>query len=181
MTEHLFKNVAGPQNCNLIKKRLQHRFLLMNFVQYSKTSILCGGSMNGWFWGPATPVELFKNTLFYRTFPVAAFDSFSFPACNYIKWFQQRLFSVNFAKFLRTSFDRTPPDDCFLCLSKNLEKFFRSPLLYKLLVACTSCRISTTTYNKKCFTSAFQAFYTKTRCSYSKAFICLKSLKKICE
>ena len=28
---------------------------------------------------------------------------------------------MNFAKFLRTSFDRTPPDDCFFCLSVNCE------------------------------------------------------------
>ena len=30
---------------------------------------------------------------------------------------QQRYFSVTFAKLLRTSFKRAPPDDCFLCLS----------------------------------------------------------------
>ena len=36
--------------------------------------------------------------------------------------------SVNFAKFLRRSFDRTPPDDCFLCLPVSFEKFFRTPL-----------------------------------------------------
>ena len=64
--------------------------------------------MKGWFWGPATPVELFKNTLFYRTPAVAASDSFNFSAYNYIKWLQQRRFCVNFAKLLRTSFDRTP-------------------------------------------------------------------------
>ena len=30
------------------------------------------------------------------------------------KRFRQRCFSMNFAKFLRTSFDKTPSDDCFL-------------------------------------------------------------------
>ena len=35
------------------------------------------------------------------------------------KRLRQRCLSVNFAKFLRTSFDRTPPDDCLLCLSVN--------------------------------------------------------------
>ena len=34
---------------------------------------------------------------------------------------------------------------------------------------------------KNYFTSAFQAFYTKARSSYSKAFIYLKFLKIICE
>ena len=42
-------------------------------------------------------------------------------------------------------------------------------------------RISTTRCNKKHFTSGFQVFYIRTRSSYSKAFIYLKSLKIICE
>ena len=49
-TEVFFSNVAGPQNCNFIQKRLQHSFLPVNFMNYSKRSILCRGSMNGWFW-----------------------------------------------------------------------------------------------------------------------------------
>ena len=44
-----FNNVAGPQNCSFLKKRLQRKFFLVNFVNYLKTSILCTGSMNGWF------------------------------------------------------------------------------------------------------------------------------------
>ena len=55
------------------------------------------------------------------------------PATFLNKRFQQRCFSVNLAKFLRTCFVITPPDDCFsgwlLCLSVNFEKFFRTPLL----------------------------------------------------
>ena len=39
------------------------------------------------------------------------------------KGLQQRCFSVRFAKFLRTSFYRTPPDDCFLYLSVILRSF----------------------------------------------------------
>ena len=121
-------NVAGPQNCTFIKKRLRHRFFLVNFVNYSKTSILCRGSMNGWFWN--TSVPLFKNIFFYRTSPVAASVSFRLPASNFIKKeTPAKTFSVNFAKFFRTSFDRTPPSDCFLRLYMNLEKFFRSPYL----------------------------------------------------
>ena len=50
------------------------------------------------------------------------------------------MFSVNFAKFLKTSFD------CFLCLSVNFEKLFRSPqsTFGKHLISGTSCWISTT-------------------------------------
>ena len=71
----------------------------------------------------------------------------------------QRCLSVNFAKFLRTSFVRTPPDDCVLCLSVNFEKFFRSPLSQstsgKLLISFTSCQTSTTTYSKQVFHMCF--------------------------
>ena len=42
---------------------------------------------------------------------------------------KERCFSVNFAKFLRASFYRTPSDDCFLCLPVNFEKFFKTSLL----------------------------------------------------
>ena len=78
-------------------------------------------------------MRLFKNTFFYRTSPVAASDSFRFPACSFIKRDSSKDVFVNFAKFLRTSFYRTPPDDCFLCLSVLLRSFsdhlfYRAPL-----------------------------------------------------
>ena len=79
--------------------------------------------------------EVFKNILFYRTFcfflsPAAASAAFRFPACNFNKKGDSNkdVFSVNFKKLLGTSFDRTPPDDCFLCLSKSFHRFFRTPL-----------------------------------------------------
>ena len=87
-----------------------------------------------WTAGSETPVRLFKNTFFNRTFPVAASDSFRFPPAALLKkGLQQRRFSVRFAKFLRTSFYRTPPDDCFLCLPVILRSFsdhlfYRAPL-----------------------------------------------------
>ena len=69
--------------------------------------------------------------------------------------FRQRCFSVNFAKSLRTSFERTTPDDCFLRLAVNFQKFFRTTLIQstseKLLIPCTSCRISTSRYSEKLF------------------------------
>ena len=79
-------------------------------------------------------MRLFKNTFFNRTFPVAASDSFRFPPAALLKKrLQQRRFSVRFAKFLRTSFYKTPPDDCFLCLPVILRSFsdhlfYRAPL-----------------------------------------------------
>ena len=58
---------------------------------------------------------------------MAVSDSSSFPGCNLLKnRFSQRCFFVNFAKFLRMSFNRTPSDDCFSSLSVD---FFRISLL----------------------------------------------------
>ena len=60
-----------------------------------------------------------------------------------------------------TLLTETLPDDCSLCLSLNFEKLFRSPLLestsVKRLISCTSCRISTTRYNKKVFHKSFSS------------------------
>ena len=68
------------------------------------------------------------------------------------KRIRQRCFSVNLVKFSRTSFDRMPV---------NFEKFVRTPLLYstsgKLLISCTSCRISTCRYSKKLFHRCFSS------------------------
>ena len=76
--------------------------------------------------------EVFKNTLFCWPSPVAASDSFKFPACNFVKnESPAKMFFYKFCKISKNtfSFDRTPPDDCFLCLSLNFEKFFRTLIL----------------------------------------------------
>ena len=84
-----------------------------------------------WTAGSETPVHLFKNTFFNRTFPVAASDSFRFPPVAFLKkGLQKRRFSVRFTKFLRTSFYKTSPDDCFLCLPVILRSF-SDHLFYK--------------------------------------------------
>ena len=105
---------------------------------------------------------------------------------NFIKKrLQHRFFPVKIAKFLRTlyftdylqqlpltvsgfqpaTFDRTPPDDCFLCLSVNFERFFKTAFLQstygKLLISCTSCRISTSRYSKKLFQKCFSSILYK--------------------
>ena len=79
-------------------------------------------------------MHLFKNTFFNRTFPVAASDSFGFPACSFIKkGTPVKTLFCEICKILRKSFYRTPPDDCFLCLPVILRSFsdhlyFRAPL-----------------------------------------------------
>ena len=106
------------------------------------------------------------------------------PATLLKKRFRQKCFSVNFAKFLRTSFDRTPPHDCFFYLwilkSFSEHLFYRAPLRNCLFhVQVTEFQPADTVKNY--FTATFQAFYTRTRSTHSKAFSYLKSLKIICE
>ena len=103
----VFSNkVAGPQNSNFIKKRLQHRFFPVKFANFLRT-------------------PCFRDHLQRLLVADSGFQS----ATLLKERHRQRYFSVNFVKFLRTSFDRTPPNDCFLYLSVNFEKFFRTPLL----------------------------------------------------
>ena len=86
------------------------------------------------------------------------------PAALLKRRLAERCLCVNFAKCLRTSFVRTPPDDCFLCLSVNFEKFFRSPLieyLWETVYFITSYRISTTTYSKQVFHMWFSSIFCK--------------------
>ena len=127
-----FNKVAGPQNCNFIKKRLQHRFFVVNFENYSKTPIFCVEDL--WTAGSEKPVRLLRTLFFtehlqWLLLTVPVFQ----PTALLKKGLQQRCFSVRFAKFLRTSFYWTPPDDCFLCLPVILRSFsdhlfYRAPL-----------------------------------------------------
>ena len=65
------------------------------------------------------------------TSPLAAPERFRFPAYNFIiKKTTTKMFFCEFCKVFKDifSFDRTPQDDCFSCLSVNFE-FFRTLLL----------------------------------------------------
>ena len=75
--------------------------------------------------------KIFKNILFYWTSPLIVSDSFRFPVCNLKKRFPKRYFSVGFAKLLRTSFDRAPPDNVFISWSMNFV-FFRTSFIEHL-------------------------------------------------
>ena len=147
----------------------------MNFVNFPITPVLDLKDL--WTAGSETP--FFTKHLQWLLLTDSCFHPATLLKKKLGKW---RL-SVNFAKFLRISFDRTPPDDCFLCLSVNFEKFFRTTLYGAPLGNCYfiyKLPIWTITYRKNYFPSAFQAFYTKRR-SYSKALMYLKSLKIICK
>ena len=86
------------------------------------------------------------------------------------------LLSVNFEKILRTSSDRAHPDDCicefwevFQVTSFIGQLWETAYFMYKLQDFNNQIQI------QKVF------HYTRTRSSYSKAFIYLKSLKITCE
>ena len=97
------------------------------------------------------------------------------------------MFFCEFFKIFRKIFplNRTPPDDCSLCLSMNFEKFFRTLLLLstcgRLLFHVQEDEFEPPDTVKNYFTGAFHACYARTRSSHSKAFIYLKSLKAVCE
>ena len=78
------------------------------------------------------------------------------------------------------SFDRTPPDDCFLCLSMNFERFFRTLLLYsitgKLLLHVQAAEFHQM-QQKTTSQVLFKHFFTRSRSSHSKVFMYLRSLK----
>ena len=70
-----------------------------------------------------------------------------------------KIFFLKFGKFLRTSYDRTPPDDGFLSLYVNFDNFFRifhrAPLrnyLFHVQVA----KFQPADTVKGCFAGAFQ-------------------------
>ena len=106
---------------NLLKRYSNTSFFPVNFIQ---EHLFCRGSMNSC---SETPARLFKNTSSFTEhlqWLILTFLGFQ-PATLLKKRLRHRRFSVNFAKFLRASSERTPPDECFLCLSVNFEKLFR--------------------------------------------------------
>ena len=120
---------------------------------------------------PCEIYEIFKNTFFTEHLQWLLLTVSGLQPVNLLKRrLRQKCFFVNFAKSLRTSFDRMPADDCFLCLSVNFEKFFRTPILWstsgKLLISCTRCRFSTSRYSKKLFHRCFLSIYKRTTPGY---------------
>ena len=151
----LFNKVAGTQNCNFIKKRLQRRCFSVKFAQLLRKPFLtehlywlCVGGLG---FQPETSV---KERLLQRCFP------------------------VKFAKFLKTSFDRTPADVVFICefweiFQTTFSRTFRGSWLYDVPVK----KLQPTDTLKNYVLCSFQVFYRRTRNYHSKWFIYLKFLK----
>ena len=174
----VFNKVVGPQ-----KKETPTQVFSCEFCELFRNTYFVEDL---WTAGSETPVRLFENIFFteHLQWLILTVSGFQ-PATLLKKRLRQRCFSVNFAKFLRISVDRTPPDDCFLCYLRILRSysdhlFSRAPL-GNCLLHVQVAGFQPPDKVKKYFTSAFQAFYTRTRSSNSKAFIYWKSLKMICE
>ena len=108
-------------------------------------------------------------------------SAFQLPASLLKTRFPQRYFSVTFAKFLRTSFDRALPDNCVLSLCVNFWEVFQN-IFYTAPLRNGLFHVQVVVFQpadtvKNYFTSAIEAFYIRTRSSHSTAFIYLKSLK----
>ena len=107
----VFNKVAGSQNCNFVKKRLQHRFFSPEFSELFKSTYSIDDL---WTAGSETPGAPLQEHLFLKNISSGFFWQFQVPACNFIFWKRlcQRCLYVNFAKFSRISSDRTVSDDC---------------------------------------------------------------------
>ena len=159
---------------------LEHRFF-SEFCELFKNTYFKGS----WTVCSETPVHLFKNTFFYRTSPTAASDSFRFPGCNFIKKeTSAKMLFCEFCKIFKNIYRQNTSGWlllAFICqFWEVVHLFYRAPLgncLFRVQVA----GFQPPDPVKKCFTSAFQAFYRRTGISYSKTFTYLKSLKIICE
>ena len=82
-----------------------------------------------WTVGSETPVRLFKNSFFNKTFPVAASDSFRFPACSFIKkGTPVKTFFCEICEIFKNIFLQNTSGWLLPVFTCNFEKFFRSPI-----------------------------------------------------
>ena len=114
-----------------------------------------------WTAGSETPVRLFKNTVFYWTSSATASDSFRFPPCRFNeKRTPVKMFFCEFCKIFKNIFLRNTSRWLLILWLPVILRSFLDHLFYRAplgnhLFQCTNCRILTTRYNKKYFTSAF--------------------------
>ena len=124
-----FKIIVLKKVCKFHRKTLVSGSSLIKLQAPRTVTLLKRGSNTGFSCNICEP---FKNILFYRTSPVAASENFRFPACDFIKReTPAKMFLCKLCKIFKNifSFDRAPPEYCFLCLSMNFEKFLRTLVL----------------------------------------------------
>ena len=127
----IFNKISGPQYCN---------FILKKRLQHRRSPVKFPNFLR-------TP--FFTEHLHWLILSISGFRP-------------KTLLKRDFGKDFLTEH---PPHNCFLCLTVNFENFFRTPLLKstsgKLLISCTSCRISTSRYSKKLFYRYFSSILYK--------------------
>ena len=155
----IFNKVAGRQNCDFIKKRL------VKFAKFLR-------------------IPYFTEHLQWLLLTVSGFP----PATLLKKEIPAKMSFCEFYKILRASFDRTPPDAFLLTFICEFWEVFQNTSfqsfiehIWETAYSMYKLEFQPADTVKTYFTGAFQAFYTSTRSSRSKAFIYLKSLKIICE
>ena len=152
--------IRSPQNCNFMKKKIQHRFFLVKFAKFLRT-------------------PCFTEHLQWLLLTVSGFQT----AAWLKRRLRQRYFSVNFVR--RRFFDTTLPDDFFnvylWILRSFSEHLFYGASLGNCLFHVQVAEFQPPDSVKNYFTDAFQALYTRMRSSHSQTFIYSKLLKIICE
>ena len=162
-----FSKVEDPQNCNVNKERLQHRFI--------REHLFCRGSMNGWFWKTNAP---FQKQLFLQNISSGCFWQFQI---SIMQLYSKGDWSKDVYLWSLQIFCEHILTEHYLWILRSFSDhlFYKAPFgnwLFHLQVAEFQPPHTVNKY----FTSAFQAFYIR-RKSCSKACMCLKSLKIIFE
>ena len=106
--------------------------------------------------------KIFKNTLFYRLFPTAASAGLRFPACNFVKKeTPAKMFFCEFYKIFKNIFWQNTSGWLLLVFIWEFWEVFQNTSFIEHLISSTSCRISTTLYNKKLFHKFFSSILCK--------------------
>ena len=132
--------------------------------------------------GSETPVRLFKNTFFYRTSPVAASDSFRFPACNFIKKeTPAKMFICEFCKIFKNIFWQNTSGWLLLLFIWECLRSFSECLFYRAPLGNCLFHVQVAEFQPPDTIKSISQVLFKRRHNYSEAFIYLKSIKIICK
>ena len=150
MSDSSLIKLQALRTATLLKRDVEPQVFSREFSELFKSTYFVEDL---WTAGSETQVLLYKNIFFKEhlqwlllTVLGSSLQLYSLKETQRISW--QRCLFVNFAKFSRISSDRTHSDDCICAFWEVFQITpFIGHLWEKLLISCTSCRISTTRYN----------------------------------
>ena len=112
--------------------------------------------------------KIFKKTLFYK-YPADASAGLRFPACNYVKKeTPAKMFFCEFYKFFKNIFWQNTSGWLLLVFIWEFREVFQNTSFIEHLFQVQVTEFQPTDTVRDNFTSAFQAFYTRTTDSHSK-------------